>query len=82
MKTKTINLEGDYVDFEREWIAGQYKLIAKIGGRTSKDNATYVNVKLDFDCLPYIMPGIAKAWELERDRRTTDIARIDKVLGL
>lgn len=82
MKTRKINLKGDYVNFKREWTARDGNLVAEIGSETKNGNIVQVNVRLDFDCLAYIMPGLKKAWETEKAIRMSSINEVDAALGL
>jgi len=81
-KPKTIKLTGDFVDFKRNWSSSGNNLTAEIGGTTSKGTFTKVELKLSFDCLAYIMPGVKKAWETEKEIRQASIEQIDRALGL
>jgi len=80
--SKKINITGDFVDFKRVWSDDGQNLTAEIGGQTTKGTFVKVNVKLNFDCLAYIMPGVKKAWETEREIRQGAIQSIDKALGI
>ena len=77
---KTIRLTGDFVDFKRNWTGKN--LTAEIGGTTAKGTFMKVELKLDFDCLAYIMPGVKKAWEAEKQIRLGSIESVDQALGL
>jgi len=81
-KIKTVNLKGDYVNFERVWSDKREGLIATIGADTPKGNVVQVKIKFDFDCLPYVMPSLRKAWQAEREVRESAIRDIDASLGL
>jgi hypothetical protein len=82
MNPKTIRLTGDFVDFKRNWQGDGSNLTAEIGGTTAKGTFTKVELKLSFDCLAYIMPGVKKAWEQEKQIRLDSITSIDNALGL
>lgn len=82
MKTKKINLTGDCVDFKRNWHSNGNNLTAEIFGHTSKGTDMKVEIQLDFDCLPYILPGLKDAWQKERTMRVDAISAIDKSLGI
>lgn len=82
MKTKTINLKADCVDFMRNWHSNGNNLTAEILGHTSKGTDMKVKLELDFDCLPYILPGLNTAWQKERAGRMAAIESVDKALGL
>ena len=82
MKIKTTKLSGDYIDCKRVWDNGGKNLTAEIGGTTAKGTFMKVELKLDFDCLQYIMNGVKRACEVEKEIRVASIEAVDKSLGI